>query len=141
MSTEENKTLARRLFEIFGTGDLALADELIAADVIDHQALPGMPPGREGFKQFVSIFHAAFPDLHVTVEDLIAEGDKVVGRTTMRGTHQGEFMGIPPTGKQCTISGIDIIRFANGQVVEHWGNSDDLGLMQQLGVIPAPGQG
>jgi predicted ester cyclase len=85
----------------------------------------------------VAMFRAAFPDLRCDVEDTLAEGDKVVIRSTMRGTHQGEFMGIPPTDKQFTASVIDIIRFDNGQAVEHWGNSDDLGMMQQLGVIPS----
>ena len=84
------------------------------------------------------MLRAGFPDLHVTVEDIIAEGDKVVGRTTIRGSHTGEFMGMAPTGKQFTIQAIDVMRFAGGKVVEHWGNQDDLGMMQQLGVIPTP---
>jgi steroid delta-isomerase-like uncharacterized protein len=141
MSVEENKALTRRIFEMFNTGNLAMAGELIAADAVDHQAPPGMPPGAEGFRQLVGMFRGAFPDLRVSLEDLIAEGDKVVARSIMNGTHRGEFMGIPATGKSFRMSGIDIIRFENGQAVEHWGNTDDLGMMQQLGLAPMPGQG
>ena len=141
MTTEDNKALMRRIYEVFNTGNLALADEVIAADAVDHQAMPGMAPGREGFKQLVTMFRAAFPDLECIIEDMLAEGDKVVTRLTMRGTHQGELMGIAPTGRPITVTGIDIVRFAQGQVVEHWGNQDDLGMLQQLGVVPAPGQG
>ena len=139
-SIEENKAMTRRIFEVFNTGNLALADELIATNVVDHQAPPGIEPGLAGFKQIVTMFRTAFPDIQMTIEDIIAEGDKVVTRSTMRGTHQGEFMGIPPTGKQFTATAIDIVRFAGGKGVEHWGNSDDLGMLQQLGVIPTPGQ-
>jgi steroid delta-isomerase-like uncharacterized protein len=141
MTTEDNKALMGRIYEVFNTGNLALADEVIAADAVDHQAMPGMAPGREGFKQLVTMFRAAFPDLECIIEDMLAEGDKVVTRLTMRGTHQGELMGIAPTGRPITVTGIDIVRFAQGQVVEHWGNQDDLGMLQQLGVVPAPGQG
>jgi steroid delta-isomerase-like uncharacterized protein len=137
MSTEENKAIAHRIYEVFNTGNLALADELIIADVVEHQAMPGQEPGLAGFKQFVTISRAAFPDIQVTVEDMIAERDKVVARVTIRGTHTGEFMGMPPTSKSFTVSAIDIIRFADGKAVEHWGNQDDLGMMQQLGVIPS----
>jgi steroid delta-isomerase-like uncharacterized protein len=141
MSVEENKALMRRIFEVFNTGNMAVADEVIAADVVDHQAPPGIAPGRAGFKQLITVFRNAFPDIQMTIVDLIADGDKVVARSTMRGTHRGEFMGIPPTGKQFTATSIDIVRFAGGKGVEHWGNSDDLGMLQQLGVIPTPGQG
>jgi steroid delta-isomerase-like uncharacterized protein len=92
------------------------------------------------YKQLVTMYLAAFPDLHLTIEDQIAEGDKVVIRWTAHGTHKGNFMGIPPTGKEAVVTGITIDRFANGKTVEAWNNSDDLGLLQQLGVVPAPGQ-
>ncbi|MBI1879025.1 MAG: ester cyclase [Chloroflexi bacterium] len=138
--SEENKAIVRRIYEVFNTGNLALAQELITADAIDHQAMPGQEQGLAGFKQIVTMLRTAFPDLQVTAEDMIAEGDKVVGRWTMRGTHKGEFMGITATGKSFTMTGIDIIRFAGDKAVEHWGNQDDLGMMQQLGVMPAPGQ-
>ena len=94
----------------------------------------------EQYKQLVTMYFSAFPDLHLTIEDQIAEGDKVVTRWTARGTHQGPFMGIPPTGKRAVVTGIAIDRFANGKFVENWNNGDDLGLLQQLGVVPVPGQ-
>jgi predicted ester cyclase len=143
MSVEQNKTNFRRIpEEIFNQGNLTLADEIIAADYVDHVPLPpGWPTGPAGLKQFVTMFRAAFPDFHYSVEDAIAEGDMVVGRVTVQGTHQGEFMGIPPTGKQATWSEIHMGRFAEGKLVEHWANIDQLGMLQQLGVIPTPGQG
>jgi steroid delta-isomerase-like uncharacterized protein len=141
MSTGENKAIARRILEeLFAGGNLAVADEVIAADLANHNLFPGEAPGREGVKQVVALFHTAFPDIRFTVEDLIAEGDRVVDRWIARGTHRGEFMGLPPTGQQVTLTGIDIMRVAGGKVVEIWHNEDALGLMQQLGAIPAPGQ-
>ena len=136
--SEENKALFRRATEeVFNKGNLDAIDEFMAPDMVDHSLVPGQDPGPEGFKKLVTMFRAAFPDLHSTVEDLIAEGDKVVGRMTTRGTHQGEFMGIAATGKQIEFSEIHIIRIAGGKAVEHWGISDDMGMMQQLGVIPS----
>jgi steroid delta-isomerase-like uncharacterized protein len=141
MSTEENKAIDRRIVEGgFNTGNTAVLDEFIAADCVDHAAPPGTPSGREGAKQFFAMLRSAFPDLHTTIEDVVAEGDKVVTRSTWHGTHRGAFLGIPATGKQVAVTQIDITRYAGGKVVEHWGNQDLLGLMQQLGVIPAPGQ-
>ena len=145
MSIEQNKTLTRRLFgEDLNEGNQAArsraADELVAVDFVDHTNPPALKYGLENHKQIVTILRVAFPDLHWEYEGLIAEGDKVAIRVTMHGTHQGEFFGIPPTGKRVTVSGIHIMRFANGKLVEHWGNNDDLGLMQQLGVIPSLGQ-
>ena len=91
--------------------------------------------------QFITAFRTAFPDVQFTIEDIIAEGDKVVGRVTWRGTHQGELMGIQPTGKKVTVEGIDIIHFAGGKAVENWFSGDTLGMMQQMGAIPTPGEG
>lgn len=140
MSTLDNKALDRRIVEEgFSKGNIAVLDELIAADCVDHAAPPGTPSGREGVKQFFTMLRSAFPDLHFTIEDVIAEGDKVVTRSTWQGTHQGAFLGIPPTGKQVRVTGIDITRYAGGKAVEHWGNQDTLGLLQQLGVIPSMG--
>ena len=140
MSTEENKALTLRLIEeVINQGKLSTIDELIAADAVDHSLPPGLPPGREGVKLFLGMIRTAFPDIHETVEDIIAEGDTVVTRTTWRGTHQGALLGIAPTGKQVSVSGIDISRVASGMFVEHWQSADDLGLLQQLGVIPAMG--
>ncbi|HEX6385062.1 MAG TPA: ester cyclase, partial [Anaerolineae bacterium] len=122
-------------------GNLGVADELIVADAVEHEEFPGLEgSGPEVAKQFVAIIRSAFPDVRVQTQDMIAEGDKVVARVTLTGTHRGEFLGIPPTGKQVEVSTIDIIRVADGKMVEHWGVTDNLGMMQQLGVVPAPGQ-
>ena len=142
MSIEANKTLVRRGWEeIWNKGNLSIADEQYAPNYILH--MPDNPDmhGPVGHSQVVMMYRTAFPDLHFTIEDQIAEGDKVVNRVTARGTHQGELMGIPPTGKQMTVSGITIDRVAGGKLVESWATWDFLGLMQQLGVIPAPGEG
>ena len=141
MSTEANKASVRRFYdEVFNKKNRAAIDEFIDPNHVDHAAPPGTPGGLKGVKQTLNMYLTAFPDLHFTVEDIIAEGDKVVTRLTCRGTQQGAFMGIPPTGKQATVMAIDINRFAGGKSVEHWLNMDTLGLLQQLGAIPAPGQ-
>ncbi len=140
MSLEENKAIERRFIEeVVNKGELAVIDELCAANFVDHSAPPGVAPDREGYKQFFAMTHSAFPDFHSTLEDMFAEGDKVVQRFTARGTHKGEFMGIPPSGKQVTITGIAIHRITGGKIVEDWVNMDMLGMMQQLGVVPPPG--
>ena len=142
MSTEGNKAILRRGYEeIHNKGNLAAIDELVASDYVEHSpGAPGLPPGLEGVKQTFTMFRTAFPDFHVTVEDMVAEGDKVVARLTMSGTHKGEFAGIGPTGKQITVAVIDIMRFVGGKAVEHWNIVDNLEIMQQLGVVPPPGQ-
>jgi predicted ester cyclase len=140
MSTEDNKAVVRRFYdEVMNQRKRAVLDEVFDLNVVDHFAPPGTPGGLEGARQTLGMFLSAFPDLHFTVEDLIAEGDKVVARATMSGTQQGAFMGIPPTGKHVTIRGIEINRFVGGKSVEHWVEMDTLGMMQQLGVIPPPG--
>jgi steroid delta-isomerase-like uncharacterized protein len=138
MSTEENKAVVRRgIEEVWNQKNVAIVDEIAAPDYVSHN--PAMTThGLEQYKQLVMMYFTAFPDIHLTIEDEIAEGDKVVTRVTARGTHQGSFMGIPPTGKQAVVTGIVIDRFANGKTVEAWNNLDDLGLLQQLGVIPTP---
>ena len=138
--SEQNKALNRRIFEAIGSQNLDALDELIAADTVDHALPPEMPPGLDGQKAFMGMFISAFPDINMTVEDEIAEGDKVVTRWTATGTHTGELMGIPATGKQVIIKGVDINRFSDGKNVEHWGQMDQMGLMQQLGVVPMPGE-
>ena len=142
MSTEQNKALVRQMVEeIFNRGNMSLADEFLAPDFVEREELPlGIPRDREGVKQFSTILRSAFPDLKATIDDIIAEGDKVVIRQTWSGTHKGEFMGIPPTGKSVSVGVIDIMRIAGGKFVEHWGQMDSMGMMQQLGVIPTPGQ-
>ncbi len=138
MSTVENKAIDRRFTEeVWNRGNLAVVDELMRADYNGHD--PTIPTGSAGFKQFVLMYRRAFPDVHLTIEDQMAEGDKVVSRWTAHGTHRGELMGIAPTGKQVTVTGINIERIANGKLVEGWSNYDTLGMLQQLGVIPAPG--
>lgn len=139
MSTEINKTLLRRFLEIWSTGNTAAADEFVSPDLIDHTLMPGLPPGLAGFKMQVGGFRAAFPDLRVSVDDLIAQGDKAAARVTFRGTHRGDFVGIPATGNAITMGAIGILRFEGGEVVEHWATLDLLGLMQQLGVAPKQG--
>ena len=139
MSTEENKALSQRfIYEVLNKKNLQAIDDLIAPDAIDHAAPPGVPPGSEGVKQFLAMVLTAFPDYKETIEDMIAEGDKVVTRSTWQGTHRGAFMGIPPTGKQVKVTSIDISRVANGKFVEHWGLQDVPRLMEQLGVMPTP---
>ncbi len=142
MSTEQNKALVRRLEEVFNRGNISLVDELFAPDFVEHEELPpGIPPGREAVKQLTTMFRSAFPDFKATIDDIVAEGDKVVIRQTWSGTHKGEFMGVPPTGKSVSFGVIDIVRIAGGKLVEHWGQMDMMGMMQQLGAIPTPGQG
>jgi predicted ester cyclase len=136
MSLEKNKDLIRGGFEAFNIGKPYSGDKFFAVDGIDHMAPPGSPPGFAFMKQLNNMVLAAFPDVHVTVEDLIAEGDKVVCRITVSGTHKGEFMGMPPTGKRFTIQEIRIYRITGGKVVEHWGVVDRMGMMQQLSDKP-----
>ena len=139
MSSEQNKVIARRIMEEgFVEGSLAVLDEFVAPEFLDHAAPPGLAPGREGTKQLFAMIRSAFPDLRVTIEDEIAEGDKVVQRATTNGTMKGEYQGIPPTGKQATWTEMHILRFAGGRAVEHWANFDELGMLQQLGVNPPP---
>ena len=142
MSVEQNKALARKAFEeVINSGNLDLVDETTAAEFVRHD-LGGLPDivGSEAVKLFIKGGRAAFPDIHMTIEDLIAEGHKVVVRYTARGTHTGEFRGIAPTGKQVTWAGINIYQEEGGKVVETWQLSDRLGMMQQMGVIPSIGQ-
>lgn len=134
MTTEQNKALVRRLVdEVFNRRNVSVVEELVSPDFVEHEVIPGLPPGREGAKQMFAMIHGAFPDFKGTIEDLIAEGDKVVLRWTWTGTQKGEFMGLAPLGKQMSIGVIDILQFSDGRAVAHWGQMDGLGLMQQLG--------
>jgi predicted ester cyclase len=135
MSTEENKAIARRWNdEIYDKRSLAAIDELFATNFVWHYAPPGVAPDREGYKQEnVTNLGASFGDVHCTIEDMVAEGDKVAVRWSWRGTHKGEYMGIAPTGKEMTITGISILRIVGSKIVEEWGEADNLGFMQQLG--------
>jgi steroid delta-isomerase-like uncharacterized protein len=137
MEATRNKALVRRFIgQAFNTGDLRVIDELMASDYVLHSA-PDVR-GPEGVKHFVTMYRTAFPDYTCTIDDQIAEGDKVVTRWTVRGTQQGELMGIPPTGKPVALPGVVIDRIANGQLVETWLQADLLGMLEQLGVVPAP---
>ena len=138
MSLEENKARVRQLYEeVFNKKNLAAVDDYFAANVIDHSLPPGAPGGIEGVRLTIGMFVTAFPDLNITVEDLIAEGDRVVARWTLCGTHQGASLGMPPTGKQFTMPGISVVRLAGGKSVEQWVVHDQLGMLQQLGLVPA----
>ncbi len=137
--SEQNKALARRNFEeVWNQGKLQLIDELVAANNVLHD--PSVPEGKvtgtQGYRQFVEIYRAAFPDLRFTINDQIADGDKVVTRWTATGTHKGALMGIAPTGKRSTVTGITIEHYKDGKAVEAWVNYDTLGMFQQLGVVP-----
>ena len=138
----ENKTLVRRwVKDIWSKGNLAVADEIVASNYANHDPAGPMPEsGLEGFKKHVTTYRTAFPDLALTVDDILAEGNKVTVRWTARGTHKGTLMGIPPTGKQVTLTGISVIRTTGGKVAEQWVTWDTLGMMQQLGAIPPLGQ-
>ena len=140
MSTEDNKALMRRAYEeVYNQRNLAVLDELCDPDFIYHTVSMTIQ-GLEAYKHFVSLLFSAFPDGRFSIEDLIAEGDRVVVRHTFGGTHQGNFRGIPPTGKNVTTTAIVISRISNGKGIEAWFNGDDLGRLQQLDVIPTPGQ-
>ena len=137
MSTEENKAVERRIIEeVFNNKNLAAIDELFTPDYAYHGTGGGDSRGREEFKLTIAALFAAFPDFNGTIEDMVAEGDKVVSRTTYRGTHRGDFQGIPPTGRKVEFAGITLSRFEGGKNAESWDLLDNLGMMQQLGVIP-----
>jgi steroid delta-isomerase-like uncharacterized protein len=140
MGTDLKTKLERIPLEILNQGRYELIDEIYAPDFVEHYEQPGVPPTREGFKQFAMAYRAAFPDLHYTVEDAIEAGDKIVHRLTASGTMKGDFLGMPATGRRATWSEIHIGRVADGRLVEHWGLVDQLGLFVQLGIVPAPGQ-
>jgi steroid delta-isomerase-like uncharacterized protein len=129
----------RRSYELINAGDLEGFGRFLADDFIEHEETPGLEPTKEGVLEFFRLYKAAFPDLRFVPEDFIAEGDKVVVRVRASGTHSGDFMGIPATGKQIDVQLIDIIRFEDdGLGHEHWGVADVMTMMQQLGVIPEP---
>ncbi len=138
MSTEENKANSRRLVERINQGDLTVIDELCAPNHVSHNP-PNTTHGPEEYKQSYALLLTAFPNLHFTIEDQFAEGDKVAMRITTSGTHTGAFMGIPPTGKHFTMTGMAISHWVGGKSDEVWINTDSLGLRQQLGVVPSMG--
>jgi steroid delta-isomerase-like uncharacterized protein len=137
---EENKAQYRRtLEEVFNQGNFALVDDLVAPDFLNHEVPPGMNNrGPESTRQVATMLRTAFPDLHFTIVELVAEGDTVAGRVTMSGTHLGPFQGIPPTGRSFQQAHMHFVRFRGGKAIEHQAVRDDLGMMRQLGVIAAP---
>ena len=141
MSAEDNKAAVQHMAEeAFNKGNLEVLDELVAQDVVDHDPAPGQPPGREGMKQFVTELRTAFPDLQLAIENVVAEGEYVAFNYTINGTHQGEFMGVEATGNQVSVKAMEMVRIAGGQMVDRWGNTDQLGLLDQLGALPPIGQ-
>ncbi len=140
--SEENKAVVRRMIEeLFNEGNLDATDEIIARDHSHHDpAMPEEGHGPEDFKQFVAAYRSAFPDLHVQIEDQVAEGDRVSTRWTVTGTHDGDLMGIPPTGRRITLPGMEISRISDGKIVETWEGYDSMLMMQQLGVVSSPEQ-
>ena len=140
MTIEENKALVRRLInEIWNNlATLPGIDEVIAPDFVFNYAFPGMTPNRDTYKQVMKVYAQGFPDWHTTIDDLFAEGDKVAVRSTNTVTHTGEFMGFPPTGKQATATMISIFRIQDSTIVEEWSVTNQLQIMQQLGLIPSP---
>jgi steroid delta-isomerase-like uncharacterized protein len=143
MSAETNKAVSRRfLDEGFGRGNLQMIDEIFAPNHVLNGpgAMSGLPKGPEGVRQYVSYYRTAFPDTHFHIDEQVAEGDTVVTRWTAHGTQKGELPGIPVTGKPAEISGVTVDRYKNGKIVESWVEYDQLGMMQQLGVLPKQGQ-
>lgn len=134
------KALCQRFYdEVVNAQRSDLIDELVSEDFIDHEEFPGTTQDRDGVRQFFEIMRAAFPDLECTIERMIAEGDTVAVQTTMRGTHQGELMGVPASGNTVEFAGIDIVRIADDRAVEHWGVTDSMAIMEQVGALTAEG--
>lgn len=141
MSAEESKVTMRRYFDVYEQGNIELLDELLSPDYVNHTpATPELPTGPEGVKGVVTMFRSAMPDLRVVIEDMIAEGDKVATRYTLEGTHEGELFGVPPTGNRLSIKSMTVERVSDGKIRDHWRVTDSLDMMQQLGVVPEPGQ-
>ena len=138
-NTDQNKSTYRRFIqEVFNEGQLDGIETYLSPTYVYHDAPPGTPQGRDGVKQVVSTFRAAFPDLEISIEDQVAEEDKVCSRTTMRGTHKGDIFGVPATGRSVTMTGLTMVRIVGGRLVESWVKNDVIGLMNQLGSSPHP---
>jgi predicted ester cyclase len=140
MSTEQNKALIHDLADRINARDVDGAITLFSPHYVEHAVMPGMPAGAEAARMFFSMLFAGFPDVQTTILDMLAEGDKVVVRASTEGTHTGPFLGIPPTGRHAKWSFIDIHRIENGKIIEHWVETDQMSLMQQLGLVPPPQQ-
>lgn len=138
MSVEENKNIVRRYQEIYNSNHLDELSEVMAFDVLTPKIVPGLPPGLEGAKAVHQLSLKGMPDFHAEIQDLVAEGDKVMARILMTGTHTGDFFDIPATGMRVEFTGLYLVRIANGKIVEHWGEEDGVSLLTQLGVLPNP---
>ena len=137
---DDPKGIARRFYaEVINGKNYATLDELVADDLVEHQEMPGIPPGKEGVRAFFTAFHGAFPDLHADILGIVSEGDEVWVHAEFTGTHEGELLGIPATGNKVSFQMVDRVRVGDGKAVEHWGVSDDLGMLTQLGVVPEMG--
>jgi steroid delta-isomerase-like uncharacterized protein len=134
--SDENKSLLLRFYAEVSAGNLGVIDELLADDFVEHEEFPGIEPNREGVKQFFALFRSAFSDLRLEAHEVVAEGDLVCARGSLSGTHDGDFMGMPPTGKHVEVFGFDMVRFRDGLGTEHWGVFDMMAMMQQLGALP-----
>ena len=134
--SNDPKDFVRRVYSEVSAGNLDALDELLADDLVEHEVIPGLAPNKEGVKQFFAMFRAGFSDLQMEPHEMLSEGDIVCARVITTGTHTGEFMGVPPTGKRIEMDTIDIVRVRDGQAVEHWGVTDTMTMMQQLGAIP-----
>jgi steroid delta-isomerase-like uncharacterized protein len=138
----DNEIVARRFGDdVWGNGDLQAADDVLAEHFIEHNPAPGQRPGREGHKQMLQLWRTAFPDLTLTVDDVFAAGDRAALRWTARGTHAAALLGMPPTGREVTLTGIDILRVVDGKIVERWGQFNGIEMLQQLGALPSPASG
>jgi predicted ester cyclase len=136
---QEKKTIVKRfLTELWEEGNQDIIEEVLAENYVDHGLPEGLPPNREGFREFADMYLSAFSDLDTSAEDVITEGDKAVLRWSARGIHKGELMNIPPTNKRVEMTGINILRFSGDKVVESWSEFDQAGMLQQLGVMPEP---
>jgi predicted ester cyclase len=140
MTTDNMRTVDRIPLEVLNKGDFALIDQIVATDFVEHSPLPGFSPTREGLKQSLKALKTAFPDLYYAIEDSFESGDRIVHRLTGSGTMKGDFMGMSATGKRATWTEIHMGRVANGRLTEHWGLVDQLSMLVQLDVIPAPGR-
>jgi steroid delta-isomerase-like uncharacterized protein len=136
MSAKDNMATQERLANAVNNGQLDDLDQVFARNVVDHDPAPDQGPGPEGFKRFFRTLRSAFPDLHITPEHVDATDDDIALAYTITGTHQGDFLGVAPTGKQISARGLQIARFEEGKIVERWGSSDELGILKQLGVMP-----
>ena len=134
--SEDVKTLLRRFYDEVSAGDLGVIDRLVADDFVEHEEFPGLEPDKEGVKQFFAMFRSAFPDLRMQPHEMLADGDLISARVTVTGTHEGDFLGMPPSGSPIEVELFDMLRVRDGQLVEHWGVMDAMRMMQQLGGVP-----